>query len=1202
MATAAAPGEGASVTVTHATHASLQCSPLYAHICALLAAQFPLRNIHWRPGPEVRTLRPPEAAQDPANPPPSQLRTVLELQVNLSPISEHAPADMRLPVIQRMPMAHLFFVACDDNDVYRSQIRGEIRNWIASLAAHIPPDADGAVQRPNFLIVLVPPLQASPNTANAPAKGAMGRLYSMNKGTVLEKVRADFNSSAQDHVVYLPRLPSMASVPAPADSALWIELVARIKEMTTATFGSIVAMQDAAITAYDADPAWTFSGHLHRVEQLVDTLQHVDLLEDCVAIYDALEQRLHAGHAGVQSVGAAPGDDSILLLGPLRKPYRDMIARGTISLFDLHCYLYARRSMLLGALGHVAAVMAATRLFVIHVARLLRHEAPPFFVEAWSFSVALDAVEQCQAWMVEQSDDGGAQSFAFHASKTDLLALAIEQLLTVGIRVGHLPATEPFRLRHVHPAPAPAAQASISRKELREALDDRSVFDSQLRNITQRCLVASSLSRRMRHIWQLRYLLACLDMERGADKSAGDALAALAASAPRGWGMLLEPVIARQLALSSRASSPEAPPPPPRPALLVAALQAISSARPFAGPLDEHALLSALQSSAAGEVPLPAYDGVAVDIASQRARAHGDGLAFDVRIRTRLAQPVAIDAVRICLADYRHNQLWCETGPVRVDGACTVEAVCPMPATGFFHVQTTQVLLGKVLIADAAPGAPGLASLSDVQHHEYARARIYRAPDGDALRAHLEPSRHVAQDSPRIVELVISTGRNDASEIHVQLHASDAAFGPPPFALDAPRGVELRTPGGAPLQLTITGAAPYSQCRIMLPLVQEPPHGRLVVAASIGYRTQGISRMRKCTLEAHLSLPLSVQIQDSFRTSGILSRLLLTASGAHRIRARPPTLASVGQPCDMSVLAPPPFVVFGPQEASFVLRFAHAQSAAFRLGITYRPLALEAIGTVLAHVAHIVAPLLSWGYAEQVLLNDALQSHVASTADTGTYALTGEVHVDIGEEFWARLCHAWGWARTCARAHTLRTILTTLETHMCEAVEPDDIRAPEPQFHASACAHAAAMRHLAWWTLELTADVPAVGVVSAVDLEPKAPAPYVVGQPIDVAMSVSSRLLHSTDLLKYDILCDYEHWLVWGAKKGTLQVEQPLSTNAIHIVLVPLRPGSLLFPRVSVVPVDSSVSCETYSTSAAERVDVLSPSTVRTYWAELRGG
>ena len=73
-------------------------------------------------------------------------------------------------------------------------------------------------------------------------------------------------------------------------------------------------------------------------------------------------------------------------------------------------------------------------------------------------------------------------------------------------------------------------------------------------------------------------------------------------------------------------------------------------------------------------------------------------------------------------------------------------------------------------------------------------------------------------------------------------------------------------------------------------------------------------------------------------------------------------------------------------------------------------------------------------------------------------------------------------------------------------------------------------------------------------------------------------------------------------KKGTLQVKQPLSTNAIHIVLVPLRPGSLLFPRVSVVPIDSSVSCETYSTSAAERVDVLSPSTVRTYWAELRGG
>lgn len=1176
----------------------------------MLSAQFPLRNLHWRPGPEVASLRPKEQQQQ-SPPAPTPLRTLLELPVRLIPLAEHAPADLRIPMIQRMPMVHLFFVACDDSDTYRTQIRSEIRNWIASLPAHLPPDAEEPLtesSRPEYLIVLVPPPQSAhtgPASATAPAKGAMGRLYNMNKGTVLEKIRADFNSSTReqcvfaDSVVYLPRLPASVAQ-TPADSALWIELVARIKGSVTMTFGGIVTMQDAAITSFDSDrDSWTYAGHLFRAEQLIDTLQQVDLLEDCHAVYEQLEARLRSGRADgsvtFESVGGVEGDDSLLLLGPLRKPYRDMIAKGTISLFDTVCYLYARKAMILGAQGHVVSVMAATRPFVSTVARMLRSAgAAPFFVESWSFSVALDAVEQCQAWMVEQSDDSGAQSFAFHASKTDLLELAIEQLLAVGMQVGHLPNKEPFSLCSPRERARPSSPASISRKELREALEDRSVFDSQVRNIVQRCLVASSMSKRTRHIWQLRYMLACLDMERGLDKEATDALASLSANAPPGWALLLGPVIERQLALTAQERRE------PSEDTLRMSLQAVSSARPVAGPLDESALLHKLRTTATKEEPLQGYNGIYLSIESQRARPDGDGFAITLSVHSRLSEPVQVDEIRVCLADYLRRQLWCVCGPVHVHGAATVEAVCTSPATGFFHVQTTQVRLGNVLLEDAAPGATGLATLSDVQHHEYSRTRIYRAPDGDALRLRLEASRNVTAGAPRVVELVVATGRNDTSEVEVQLEPSGAAFAGPPYKFDA-SDAELDCSGGVPLVLKIRGAKAYSENRVHLPLAQEPQKGRMLVSASVKYESSGVQRERSCVLEALLTLPLGIQVQDSFRTGGILSRLVLAAAGEQYIRAHAPRLESVGAECDMNVLAPPESVVFGAEQASFVLEFVHAVGAKFKLGIVYRPLVFEAVGVALGHVANIVGSLGAWGRGEQVLLNDALAFHIAHTMDVGTYALTGRAQIDIGHEFCADLCHMWGWARSSERAKTLEHILADLAERLREQIRaPDDLVAPGSS-PAAQCAFAMAKHNLEWWSLELAADVPTIGVVSAVDLSPQTPGPYVIGQPIDVEVSITSRITNATNPLKYDVLCDYEHWLIWGAKKGTLQVEPPVATNSVRIVLVALRAGSLLFPRVAVTPVENDVSCEVYSVSAAERVDVLVPSSARTYWAELGG-
>ena len=153
------------------------------------------------------------------------------------------------------------------------------------------------------------------------------------------------------------------------------------------------------------------------------------------------------------------------------------------------------------------------------------------------------------------------------------------------------------------------------------------------------------MSKRTRHIWQLRYMLACLDMERGLDKEATDALASLSANAPPGWALLLGPVIERQLALTAQERRE------PSEDTLRMSLQAVSSARPVAGPLDESALLHKLRTTATKEEPLQGYNGIYLSIESQRARPDGDGFAITLSVHSRLSEPVQVDEIRVCLAD-----------------------------------------------------------------------------------------------------------------------------------------------------------------------------------------------------------------------------------------------------------------------------------------------------------------------------------------------------------------------------------------------------------------------------------------------------------------------------------------------------------------------------------------------------------------------
>lgn len=1173
--------EGRAIRVTYATHSSPQSAALLSHVTGLLKQQFPLRNVHWRPSPATRSLRPPATrAAGSVALSPHAIRTLQMLPVELVPLQSVVNADRRKPVLERTPCVHLFFVACDDNDVYRSKVRNEVRNWIASLPACMPQDFAGlrvtqdegrevqASIEPEFLIVLVRPMQDAPppappsvgagmhpamahtsSGASAASKGAMGRFYNMNKGTVLEKLKADFNSTTHERVVHLAKLPGGGQAPA-NDPVIWIELMARMKENVANTIGNLVELQDRTITAYDqmhGQPGWSFCGSLARTERLIETLERVELMEDSLALYDELDQRLAVGladgSAHVKRIGGTdPGDDSLLLLGPLRKPYQSLLEQETISLFDLRCYLFAQRAMLLGTLGHVVQVMQATPAFVASIAQMYAQHGtqglPPFFVEAWSFSVSLDAVEQCQAWLVEQTaedDEDAAKLHAFHAAKAELLELAIRQLLRIGILVGHLPNEEPFSLALAgRTSDAQPSDVPITRKELAEAMASRDVFDSQLRNLIHRSVLAASLSQQRNRLFRLKFVLSCLELLRGSYNEASklfDELLAMDSLAS--WGPLHSALLAKHLAclrlqqLDHGPSWTEAN---------ITALQAVCATRclPHAPHrLDEKALLDTLCASSEAlqaDATLVGYNGLAVQLTALRAerRDDDDGAWLSCDVISHLPFSLEVADVGVCVSNYQQNQLWFRSGAMTLEpGVSHAKVYCPMPATGFFHLQATQVRLGKhVFLEHIVQGGVSLSTLADAQQHEYIRPRVFLPADGDAARIGSSPQTHVRFDAQRHATLEVHSGRN-ALRASLVLEPGPgvqfAPYDPAIYTLHATQGTPSLTEKEGTLLLA--DVPPHTTCKIALPLATIPRAAHFEMIAAMRYHTSQSHADEQRTLvrrlHVSLALPLGIHIQDHFRLSQILSRLTLEASQGHYARTAAPSILAPEE-AELSVEVPSAgMTVLAPNEPSaFLLRFTPkegvrrtANAKPFRLTVSYRSLRDEALASAL-HALAALEPDTALTGGDHILLHEAIAHAIADSMDEEAYAWTGQHSIGAYDAaYWQRHAQRWGWPRDSAKTMAMLALVEALYERM---KTPDDVaalvppsgeavQAPSDASETQRLAWNAAQERLQWRTLSLPLDVPLVNAVAAVTMQADSTR-VLVGQPLEVTITIQVSL------------------------------------------------------------------------------------------------
>ncbi|CAO3675315.1 unnamed protein product [Umbelopsis vinacea] len=446
---------------------------VWPHLADELSSQLPLRNLHWN-----------SSVQRP-------LRSIQSLNVDLKRFTFDTAPQPLLSV--QTPYLNLYFVACDDNESYRTNVKRQIKTWM---------DVITTKKNQEWMLVYV-----------AGQETRKGASYLGLKTSVFDKIKNDFNVGKRDRCVYLRSATSEHT-----DSEDWVDFINKMKD-------GIITSFDAQVQQYQDDtrrldlqrqmPGWNYCTFFILKEGLAHTFETMSLYEEALIQYDELEASFFQvlrdkalawfGHVG----GTSPGDDSSNVLDFKKKPYRELINKNTISVFDFRSYLFARQCFLLLKLQRPIETCARAQLFISNMTVTLKENEMPVedYLESWIFSACTNVVNECEP-VANHMATGNPDILAiYNAAKADLLILARKQLDKIGVKHGHLPDTTPFNMhidKKVNKNKRYSTESESVKKEpmtnqkLREAVVSRDTFDKMYMALSTRAIKSYDLSNRVR--------------------------------------------------------------------------------------------------------------------------------------------------------------------------------------------------------------------------------------------------------------------------------------------------------------------------------------------------------------------------------------------------------------------------------------------------------------------------------------------------------------------------------------------------------------------------------------------------------------------------------------------------------------------------------------------------------------------------------
>lgn len=325
-----------------------------------LLSRLPLRNLHWEshsgplrsisslhvdfnPSPQPLSLQPTGeafATGTPVTPvTPGVLRargedyvtagedsTPIERPDSRSGIQRTFIKERRhqIPGLRQTAYLKVLFIRCDDGDTYKAHTRRLVREWIkehtpstqSTTKLNTPENHDAFewlivhIVIPNTLAATQPRLSGKGSDGTPVSATDKARWRGGGSSTILDKLRADFNSSSKNAVDrvaqvrigindvpydvlprVIPAIPGSYTESPQEHEEAWSDLTSKFKSLILASFDMRVSQYEEDIREKDAQrtlPGWNFCTFFMLKEGLARGFESVGLVEDALVGYDEL--------------------------------------------------------------------------------------------------------------------------------------------------------------------------------------------------------------------------------------------------------------------------------------------------------------------------------------------------------------------------------------------------------------------------------------------------------------------------------------------------------------------------------------------------------------------------------------------------------------------------------------------------------------------------------------------------------------------------------------------------------------------------------------------------------------------------------------------------------------------------------------------------------------------------------------------------
>ncbi|KAG0027108.1 hypothetical protein BGZ82_009144 [Podila clonocystis] len=1127
----------------------------WANIADDLTARLPLRGLVWKPSNGRAT------------------RNIAMLDVELKRFSPESSKNLPPVTLLQNPYLNLYFVNCEDNESYKNTVRQQIREWINLVTSK---------KNQEWLIVHV----SSQEGARNPAK--------FLRSSVLDRIKADFNTGKKDRVAQLRMADTEMS-----EMELWADFTAKMKDGIITSFDQNVMTFEEDIRRLDSQrqmPGWNYCTFFILKEGLTHAYEMMNLHEEALRQYDELEASFFQilrdnaltwyGKFG----GMQEGDDDANLLDLNKKPYRDLIMQNTISVFDFRTYLFGRQCHLLFRLRRPVEICHRALIFIPAFARTVREHVLNLtenFLESWIYSACMCIVNECDE-TVPLANDDPHMMVLLDGAKAELLQLARQQH-------GRIPKELPFTMSAGYDnAPQQESSDEVERKpmskDLLEAVSTDEAFDTLYMNVSARAIKGFDGSGRHRSSLLLHGDVAALQYHRQKYAEAARILESISWRYGQNQWTVLENELVIKHAKCLRELGDTAK-------YAQACLTLLRNMddlkeedqRFYSDELFNTVTSKDLKQELYHEFqPMFAVKVMSVvDILQD-----DDGSYVDIMIDNKLPKEVEFSKLSVRMVSGEVDELWFNIRHgVMKPGKNTYRVTCETSASGTYVLEKVHLKTGKLIF------------LYDFLHES--KKRIFRVDSHpQALKATIQPPAEVTLGQASTFVVNVSSGRNQVDEASLTLLPASEGIS----LLNVPTlsytkttigNGETPTTGEISLEnyeaISLPAFGPNEMISITVPYETHVNVNEHLIKLVVQYLTPN-TRRHTFTLTTGIDTMLPLQVSHSFiwRDECLNLKLNMTCTGYVPIRI---FNVDLQHPAYIKNRKQPPFAgemtLFPRQNASFVFKIsrgkdAEEDGAPAHFIVHYQSLRDE----VEKALTTIVEADLNKAQLNQhsSFVSSHLKSHLLRDVDYMAYGMSDELELPQLDVTSCETIFAYHDVKI---RETLIGILKDLFSAN-KRLDYDQILAlVDPNIPVQ---------------VSFPITLPTSQMLTTVEIVVDDAQSLTVGTPttFQVVVKHSSYWSPSKDHEKpcdfyYDILVDYENWLLCGHKKRLFTAKPGVSTT--HAVsLVPLKTGPLHVPKISITSANSSVYNQTSFVNEAEQVLIKPRTTTSTFFIDQQRG